>query len=130
VQVGKLGGLLIATVDFHPRALPFCHAELRATIPRSECYPKHLNTLDGHIRTCRPDDYHLKPGSATKGSGTWLPRCFADGGQHPRTPLPAQVPFFADSHSKLDEFRGQAKLDTGNPPFTRINSAVRATMSA
>jgi transcriptional regulator with XRE-family HTH domain len=33
--------------------LPFCHAELRAPKPKSEHYPKEINTLGDHIRTRR-----------------------------------------------------------------------------
>jgi transcriptional regulator with XRE-family HTH domain len=33
--------------------LPFCHAELRAPKPKSEQYPKEINTLGDHIRTRR-----------------------------------------------------------------------------
>jgi transcriptional regulator with XRE-family HTH domain len=33
--------------------LPFCHAELRSKKPRSEHYPKEINSLGDHIRTRR-----------------------------------------------------------------------------
>jgi transcriptional regulator with XRE-family HTH domain len=33
--------------------LPFCHAELRAEKPRSEHYPKEINTLGDHVRSRR-----------------------------------------------------------------------------
>ena len=36
-------------------ALPFCHAELRASKPKSCHYPKLLNTLGDHIRSRRLD---------------------------------------------------------------------------
>ena len=36
-------------------ALPFCHAELRASKPKSFRYPKRLNTLGDHIRSSRLD---------------------------------------------------------------------------
>jgi hypothetical protein len=36
-------------------ALPFCHAELRAPKPKPSHYPKLLNTLGDHIRSCRLD---------------------------------------------------------------------------
>ena len=36
-------------------ALPFCHAELRASKPNSIRYPKEINTLGDHIRTHRLD---------------------------------------------------------------------------
>ena len=35
--------------------MPFCHAELRAAKPKSDCYPKELNTLGDHIRARRID---------------------------------------------------------------------------
>jgi transcriptional regulator with XRE-family HTH domain len=35
--------------------LPFCHAELRAAKPKLECYPKEINTLGDHLRSCRLD---------------------------------------------------------------------------
>jgi transcriptional regulator with XRE-family HTH domain len=35
--------------------LPFCHAELRAPKPKSEQYPKEINTLGDHLRTRRLD---------------------------------------------------------------------------
>ena len=36
-------------------ALPFCHAELRASKPRPVHYPKQINTLGDHIRKRRLD---------------------------------------------------------------------------
>jgi transcriptional regulator with XRE-family HTH domain len=36
-------------------ALPFCHSEIRAQKPKSERYPKEINSLGGHIRTRRLD---------------------------------------------------------------------------
>lgn len=36
-------------------ALPFCHAEVWSAKPKSERYPKKLNTLGGHIRARRID---------------------------------------------------------------------------
>jgi transcriptional regulator with XRE-family HTH domain len=36
-------------------ALPFCHAELRASKPRENRYPKEINTLGDHICTRRLD---------------------------------------------------------------------------
>jgi len=36
-------------------ALPFCHAELRTAKPKSERYPKQLNSLGNHIRARRMD---------------------------------------------------------------------------
>jgi transcriptional regulator with XRE-family HTH domain len=36
-------------------ALPFCHAELLAEKPRSEHYPKEINSLGDHIRVRRLD---------------------------------------------------------------------------
>jgi transcriptional regulator with XRE-family HTH domain len=36
-------------------ALPFCHAELRASKPNSIRYPKEINTLCDHIRKHRLD---------------------------------------------------------------------------
>ncbi len=36
-------------------ALPFCHAELRASKPKSFRYPTRLNTLGDHIRSRRLD---------------------------------------------------------------------------
>jgi transcriptional regulator with XRE-family HTH domain len=36
-------------------ALPFCHRELRAVKPKSDRYPKELNTLGDHIRARRFD---------------------------------------------------------------------------
>jgi transcriptional regulator with XRE-family HTH domain len=35
--------------------LPFCHAELRAAKPKSEQFPKEINTLGDHIRSRRLD---------------------------------------------------------------------------
>jgi len=35
--------------------LTFCHAELRAAKPKLECYPKEINTLGDHFRSCRLD---------------------------------------------------------------------------
>lgn len=35
--------------------MPFCHAELRVAKPKSERYPKQLNTLGDHIRARRID---------------------------------------------------------------------------
>jgi transcriptional regulator with XRE-family HTH domain len=35
--------------------LPFCHSEFRVARPRSERYPKQLNTLGDHIRARRID---------------------------------------------------------------------------
>jgi transcriptional regulator with XRE-family HTH domain len=35
--------------------LPFCHFEFRAARPKSERYPKELNTLGDHIRARRLD---------------------------------------------------------------------------
>jgi transcriptional regulator with XRE-family HTH domain len=35
--------------------LPFCHAELRASKPKPDHYPKEINTLGDHIRTRRLD---------------------------------------------------------------------------
>jgi transcriptional regulator with XRE-family HTH domain len=35
--------------------LPFCYAELRSEKPRSEHYPKEINSLGGHIRARRLD---------------------------------------------------------------------------
>ncbi len=35
--------------------MPFCHAELRASKPKSSLYPKQLNTLGDHIRSRRLD---------------------------------------------------------------------------
>jgi transcriptional regulator with XRE-family HTH domain len=35
--------------------LPFCHAEVRSAKPKSERYPKELNTLGDHIRARRID---------------------------------------------------------------------------
>ena len=35
--------------------MPFCHAELRASKPRPNRYPKEINTLGDHIRTRRLD---------------------------------------------------------------------------
>ena len=35
--------------------MPFCHAELRASKPKPEGYPKELNTLGDHIRSRRLD---------------------------------------------------------------------------
>jgi transcriptional regulator with XRE-family HTH domain len=35
--------------------LPFCHAGLRAVRPKLESYPKEVNTLGDHIRSCRLD---------------------------------------------------------------------------
>ncbi len=35
--------------------MPFCHAELRIAKPKSERYPKQLNTLGDHIRARRID---------------------------------------------------------------------------
>ena len=36
-------------------ALPFCHVELRAQKPKSEHYPKEINTLGDHLRARRLD---------------------------------------------------------------------------
>ena len=36
-------------------ALPFCHAELRASKPRPDHYPKEINTLGDHILKRRLD---------------------------------------------------------------------------
>ena len=36
-------------------ALPFCHAEIRASKPKSGGYPTELNTLGDHIRARRLD---------------------------------------------------------------------------
>ena len=36
-------------------ALPFCHAELRASKPNPAHYPKQINTLGDHIRARRLD---------------------------------------------------------------------------
>jgi DNA-binding XRE family transcriptional regulator len=36
-------------------ALPFCHSELRAVRPKSDRYPKEINTLGDHIRSRRLD---------------------------------------------------------------------------
>ena len=36
-------------------ALPFCHAELRASEPRPAYYPKEINTLGDHLRKRRLD---------------------------------------------------------------------------
>jgi transcriptional regulator with XRE-family HTH domain len=36
-------------------ALPFCHAELRASKPKPTAYPKQINTLGDHLRTRRLD---------------------------------------------------------------------------
>lgn len=35
--------------------MPFCHAELRTPKPKSEQYPKEINSLGDHIRTRRLD---------------------------------------------------------------------------
>ena len=35
--------------------MPFCHAELRTPKPKSEHYPKEINTLGDHIRKRRLD---------------------------------------------------------------------------
>jgi transcriptional regulator with XRE-family HTH domain len=35
--------------------LPFCHSEIRAQKPKSESYPKEINSLGDHIRTRRLD---------------------------------------------------------------------------
>jgi transcriptional regulator with XRE-family HTH domain len=35
--------------------LPFCHAQLRTSKPKSDRYPKEINTLGDHIRTRRLD---------------------------------------------------------------------------
>ena len=35
--------------------MPFCHSELRAPRPKSDRYPKQINTLGDHIRSRRLD---------------------------------------------------------------------------
>lgn len=46
--------MLVATAIL-THVLPFCHAELRAAKPKSDCYPKEINSLGDHLRSHRLD---------------------------------------------------------------------------
>jgi DNA-binding transcriptional regulator YiaG len=51
--------MLAATGD-SPPCLPFCHAELRAVKPKSECYPNKISILGDHLRCHRLDRNFLQ----------------------------------------------------------------------